>query len=102
VPPRRRPGRAGRPDLTGLGSRFSKAYIIESILEPSRTVSPSFESTRVELKTGQVYTGIKVAETDSSITLVDSETRKHVIARSRIETMTSSRAAPCPTGWRSA
>src|SRR2546423_958885 len=34
------------PDLTGLGGRFSKAYIIESILEPGRTIAPSYESTR--------------------------------------------------------
>jgi putative heme-binding domain-containing protein len=86
------------PELTGLGSRFSKAYIIESILEPSRTVSPSFESTRVELKKGQVLSGIKVAETESTITLVDSETRKHVIARARIATLSKQPGSAMPDG----
>src|SRR5262249_41841785 len=30
------------PELTGLGSRFSKMHIVESIIEPSRTIAPSF------------------------------------------------------------
>ena len=64
VPPHRRQGEHIGPELTGLGSRFSKAYIVESILEPSRTIAPSFESTLVELKNGKVLSGIKVAETE--------------------------------------
>jgi putative membrane-bound dehydrogenase-like protein len=86
------------PDLTGLGSRFSKAYIIESILEPGRTVSPSFASTSVTLKTGKILIGIKVAETESSITLVDSEAKKHVLARSAIEEMTKHLGSTMPDG----
>src|SRR5262249_27973121 len=45
------------PELTGLGSRFSKAYVVESILEPSRVISPSFETTAVTLTSGKVVTG---------------------------------------------
>jgi quinoprotein glucose dehydrogenase len=30
------------PELTGVGSRFSRIYVVESILEPSRTIAPSF------------------------------------------------------------
>ena len=30
------------PELTGLGSRFSRIHIAESILQPSRTIAPSF------------------------------------------------------------
>jgi putative membrane-bound dehydrogenase-like protein len=86
------------PDLTGLGSRFSKAYIIESILEPSRTVSPSFESTLVELKSGKVLAGIKVAETETAITLVDNEAKKHVLARSAIEAMRKQPGSAMPDG----
>jgi putative membrane-bound dehydrogenase-like protein len=86
------------PDLTGLGSRFSKAYIIESILEPGRTIAPSFESTRVELKNGQILSGIKVAETETAITFVDSETKKHVIARVRIEAMMKQPGSAMPDG----
>jgi putative heme-binding domain-containing protein len=86
------------PDLTGLGGRFSKAYIIESILEPGRTVSPSFESARLELKSGKVLSGIVVARTETTITLVDSETKKHVIPRSSIEMMGKQPGSAMPDG----
>jgi putative heme-binding domain-containing protein len=86
------------PELTGLGSRFSKAYIIESILDPGRTVSPSFESTSVELKTGRILNGIKVGETETTITVVDNEARKHVVDRSRIEAVRKQPGSAMPDG----
>jgi putative heme-binding domain-containing protein len=86
------------PDLTGLGSRFSKAHIVESLLEPARTVSPSFESTLVELKNGRPLSGIKVAETEKEITLVDNEAKKHVIARADIDVVKKQPGSAMPDG----
>jgi putative heme-binding domain-containing protein len=86
------------PDLTGLGGRFSKAYIIESVLEPSRTIAPSFESTLVELKNGKVLSGIKVAETETTITLVDNETKKHAIAKDDIADQNKLTTSAMPDG----
>ena len=53
------------PDLTGLGSRFSRVHIVESILEPSRTIAPSYETTALVLKNGKILYGIKIAETEA-------------------------------------
>jgi putative heme-binding domain-containing protein len=86
------------PELTGLGSRFSRAYIVESVLDPSRTVAPSFEQTFVEMKSGKVLSGIKVAETETSITLVDGETVKHVVARADIEEQRKQAGSAMPEG----
>jgi putative membrane-bound dehydrogenase-like protein len=86
------------PDLTGLGSRFSKAYVVESILEPSRTVSPSYESSRIVLKSGRTLTGIRVAQTDATVTLADGEGKKHEIARDRIERIEKQAGSTMPDG----
>jgi putative membrane-bound dehydrogenase-like protein len=86
------------PELTGLGGRFSKAYIVESILEPSRTVAVSFEQTFVELKDGRVLSGIKVAETETSITIVDNQAKKHVVARADIEEQKKQAGSAMPEG----
>ena len=51
--------RAG-PELTGIGSRFSRIYLVESILEPSRTIAPSFGSVTVLLEDGQTISGVKI------------------------------------------
>ena len=45
------------PELTGVGGRFSRIYLVESILEPSRTIAPSFATLVLALKNGQVLTG---------------------------------------------
>ena len=37
------------PELTGIGARFGRVYLIESILEPSRAVVPGFATVRAEL-----------------------------------------------------
>src|SRR5262249_45503821 len=61
------------PELTGVGSRFSRVYLIESILEPSRTIAPSFETLVVALKDGRVFTGVKVEENETTLTLGDTQ-----------------------------
>jgi putative heme-binding domain-containing protein len=86
------------PELTGLGSRFAKAYIVESILEPSRTVAPSFETAVLALKNGKLVSGIAVAETEASVTLVDSQGQKHVIARRDVEERQKSPTSTMPEG----
>lgn len=73
------------PELTGVGSRFSRIHIIESILQPSRTIAPGFETLTVVLKDGRLLSGTRVAETGAQLTLGDSEGRRHLLARSDID-----------------
>jgi putative heme-binding domain-containing protein len=86
------------PELTGLGSRFAKAYIVESILDPGRTVAPNFETTVVVLKDGKVLTGVKVAESEAAVTLADGEGRKQVLARADIDAVQRQPGSTMPDG----
>jgi putative membrane-bound dehydrogenase-like protein len=86
------------PELTGIGSRFSRIYILESILEPSRTIAPSFGTIVVALKNGKVLTGVKVSETQTTLTLADNQGQKHTIARTDIEEQTPSPLSTMPEG----
>jgi putative heme-binding domain-containing protein len=47
------------PELTGVGGRFSRIFLIESILEPSCTIAPSFETVLVALEDGRVLAGVR-------------------------------------------
>jgi putative heme-binding domain-containing protein len=67
------------PDLSNVGQRFGRIYLIESILEPSRSIAPSYESLLVELKDGRVETGLRVQETATTLTLADREGKKRDI-----------------------
>jgi putative membrane-bound dehydrogenase-like protein len=73
------------PELTGVGRRFSRIHIVESILEPSRAIADSFQGHAVQLRDGRVLIGVKAAETDTTITLGDREGTSHVIAKSEVD-----------------
>jgi putative membrane-bound dehydrogenase-like protein len=86
------------PELTGVGSRFSRIYLVDSILDPSRTIAPSFETLVISLKNGQVITGVKVAETQTTLTLADTQVQKHVLTKSDIEEQHASQVSTMPEG----
>ena len=86
------------PELTGLGSRFSRIYIAESILDPNRTIAPSFGTLVVRLDSGQVLSGIKIAETENFLTLVDNQAQKHVLNKADIEEQKTSPLSTMPEG----
>jgi len=73
------------PDLTGIGRRFSRVHLIESILEPSRTILPAFQNRAVKLKDGRILSGVAVSETDTELSLGDAEGKLHAIAKAAIE-----------------
>ena len=77
-------GTAIGPDLTGAGKRFPKIHIIESILEPSRAIGPAFRNLSVRLKDGQELTGVRVAETESTLTLGDAQGHTHALRKDQI------------------
>ena len=86
------------PELTGVGSRFSRIYLAESILEPSRTIAPSFGTQVLTLKNGKVVTGVKVAETETTLTLGDNQGQKQLLAKADIDMQQVSAVSTMPEG----
>jgi putative heme-binding domain-containing protein len=50
-------GGAVGPDLTQLGTRFSKRDILEAIIEPSKVISDQYAATEFTMKDGSTITG---------------------------------------------
>ncbi len=86
------------PELSGLGSRFTRVHIIESVLEPSRTIAPAYETVLVALKDGRLLTGTRVSETETTLVLGDSQGQKHEIARSDIDERRAGSVSTMPEG----
>jgi putative membrane-bound dehydrogenase-like protein len=84
------------PELTGLGDRFSRIHIVESILEPSRTVTPGFQTLLVRLADGSSVSGIKLTEDDRTLTLADQKGEKHKLAKAEIEAQHSQVTSTMP------
>jgi putative heme-binding domain-containing protein len=86
------------PELSGLGNRFSKVYVIESILEPSRTIGPAFGSLTVLLDNGQTLSGLRTAETATHLTIADQQGQLHVLDKQQIEEQQPSPVSIMPEG----
>jgi putative heme-binding domain-containing protein len=86
------------PDLSGLGSRFPRIFVIESILEPSRHIAPSFGSLAVQLDDGRTIIGLRTDETETHLKLADQQGQLHVISKEQIETRQSSALSTMPEG----
>ena len=59
-------GGVAGPDLTQLGSRFSTKDILESIIEPNKTISDQYGATVFSLKDGSSVTGRLVKQDDNT------------------------------------
>jgi putative heme-binding domain-containing protein len=86
------------PELTGLGDRFSRIHIVESILEPSRTVATGYQTVTFVLRDGRVLTGIKIGETEEMLTLADNKAKKHLLMKADIEEQTTQPQSTMPDG----
>ena len=71
------------PDLTGIGGRFWRTHILESILQPSRSIANGYQTLAVERADGTAVSGIVVAQDDESLTLADNKGDKHRVLRAR-------------------
>jgi putative membrane-bound dehydrogenase-like protein len=57
------------PDLRGVTGRFSRADLLTAILQPSRDVSPRYQTTLIETVEGKVYQGLVIYEATDSVLL---------------------------------
>ncbi|KPM48281.1 c-type cytochrome [Jiulongibacter sediminis] len=54
------------PDLTRVGTRFSKEAILEAIIDPSKTISDQYAATEFQLKNGETIIARIINETDKA------------------------------------
>ncbi len=86
------------PELTGIGSRFSRIHIIESLLDPSRTIAAGFQSQTVAMQDGRVLSGLKVSETADALVLADNQGKKHSLLKADIEESQAHAGSIMPDG----
>jgi putative heme-binding domain-containing protein len=90
------------PDLTAVGSRFDRRALLESIIEPSKVVAELYRTTAVILKTGDVFEGQAVKESERFLTLAIRSSRpndrEQVITKTEIESRRLSELSSMPPG----
>jgi putative heme-binding domain-containing protein len=86
------------PDLSGVAAH-TKEHLLVDILDPSRSVEGNFRVYVVETKAGKTFNGLLASETKTTIELIDTEAKKHVIERDDIDTLTASKKSLMPDGF---
>ncbi|MEW6155983.1 MAG: PVC-type heme-binding CxxCH protein [Verrucomicrobiota bacterium] len=72
------------PDLTGLGAKQTREYILEAILFPNKQIAPGFESVMVTTRSGGVIAGTAKSENDQELVLNSPEDGIVTIKKSEI------------------
>jgi len=94
------PGEAvqGGPSLIGAGKRFTVPYLVESILLPSKRVSPVFRATLIVTNKGKSYSGLVLGETAEKIDLLLSDAKRLSIKTSDLDVRKLQDISPMPAG----
>lgn len=92
-------GRGGQvgPDLTMIARTMDRKKLAESILEPSREISPQFTTWVIELKSGKTVTGLLLGEeVNGDLRLGDSKGEVFFVPFNDIETRTPAKTSIMP------
>jgi quinoprotein glucose dehydrogenase len=81
------------PDLTGVGSRQPREYLLESIIEPSRQIAKGFETAVLALEDGTIVSGIVKEENGHELRLVTPEAQLIVVPKDKIAARQTGKSA---------
>jgi quinoprotein glucose dehydrogenase len=81
------------PDLTGIGSKQKRGYLLESIVEPNKQIAKGFETVELTLSSGQIRSGVLKSEDAKEVRLMTPEGALIVVPKSKIEERRSGKSA---------
>jgi putative heme-binding domain-containing protein len=91
-------GHAVGPDLAALTNR-SIPGLLESLLDPNRTIDERYQSYTATTDEGLVHTGILVRENATSITLLGQQGIERTLLRRELDELVNSRISFMPDGF---
>jgi putative heme-binding domain-containing protein len=91
-------GVVGGPSLAEAHKRFTVPYVVESVLLPSKQVSPVFRASYVATTRGQVFTGLVVSETADRLELLLPDTTRKTLAQADVAERKLLDTSPMPQG----
>ncbi|HLY73486.1 MAG TPA: family 16 glycoside hydrolase [Planctomycetota bacterium] len=86
------------PDLTGIGTKYGRPSLIESVLYPSRQIAEGYSQTQVRMRDGGVIAGLVRSETAEELVLIDSEGRAHRLRKADVDARRLSERSLMPDG----
>jgi quinoprotein glucose dehydrogenase len=81
------------PDLTGIGAKQTREYLLEALVEPNRQIAKGYETLVLTLTNGQIRTGILKSEDAREVRLMTPEGTVLVVPRDQIDERARGRTA---------
>ncbi len=80
-------GRGGNvgPDLTHIGAKQSRQYLLESIVDPNKQLAQGFESVILSLTNGTVVSGILKSEDEKEVRLMTADGKLIAVPKRQID-----------------
>jgi putative heme-binding domain-containing protein len=91
-------GRDFGPDLGHIGRKYSRAQLLDNILNPSKTIAPGFATYLVETTNDLSYSGLLVRENPEEVVIKDGSLAETRIKRSDIARLQPSTISAMPEG----
>jgi quinoprotein glucose dehydrogenase len=73
------------PDLTGIGSKKDRQYLLESLVTPTKDIAEGFETRVLALEDGRIVAGILKSDNGETLTLVTPEAQTIEVPKAAIE-----------------
>jgi quinoprotein glucose dehydrogenase len=73
------------PELSGVGARQTRAYLLESLVDPSKQIAQGFESVVLATSDGKVLTGVRRGEDAHEVRLVTGSGEVVAVPKDTIE-----------------
>ena len=91
-------GRGGSvgPDLSGVGAKYSRRDLAESVLYPGKAVREGYQQVIVRTRGGQTYAGPLKAETPEELTLHEADGTLRVVRKADVAARKDSGLSPMP------
>jgi putative heme-binding domain-containing protein len=86
------------PELSTIGTKYSRDELIQSVLFPSARISSGYEATIVATSDGRVLTGLVKSETPQTLELIDASATRLNITKSDIEDRKPANLSVMPNG----
>ncbi len=91
-------GRPFGPDLKLSAARYDREALLDQVLYPSSAIAPEYTSVSITLEDDTEISGLVRGETETQLTILDSNTTEHTIEKEKIFFRTNSRLSAMPEG----
>jgi quinoprotein glucose dehydrogenase len=81
------------PDLTGVGTRQKRDYLLESIVTPNKQIAKGFDTLVLTLKNGKSRTGVLKSEDAREVRLMTAEGQLLIVPKEEIDERETGKSA---------